>query len=184
MVQRQASRQRGLGSSALIEHLENDGWQTFFSEVLGFALWVLRNDRHRLLGSSADDLRAWLVAGGIPRIRHHLETGMEMREFPETRNMEVRKHINTLAVHHLPELIALALYRIIPTSGVPVVGGVSGAEIEDALRRILRRERPFEEWMNAHKRTYENVIEIYRDIDKWLLDNGIVTGPGPLPKCQ
>ena len=166
---------------ALIENLERDNWREFFSEMFEYTLWVLRHDRFRHVGSSVDDLRAWLVVGGIPFVRQRLEEGMSMREFPEERVIEIREQVGQLASDHRSELLALARDGIIPTAGALDAGGLSVADVEDALRRIERGERPFEEWMYAHGHTYEEVIEIYKSIDKWLVEHGIVEAPGPLP---
>ena len=166
---------------ALIENLERDNWKEFFSEMFGYALWVLRHDRFRHVGSSVDDLRSWLVAGGIPRVRYHLEQAMSMREFPEERVIAVREQIGKLVTDHRSELLGLAKDGIIPTAGAPDAEGLSVADVDDALRRIALGERPFEEWMYAHGYTYEQVIEVYKSIDKWLVEHGIVDSPGPLP---
>ena len=41
---------------ALIEHLERDGWEEFFRGSFRYALDVMKHDRFRSVGSSADDL--------------------------------------------------------------------------------------------------------------------------------
>ena len=169
---------------ALIEKLEQDNWEKFFSEMFRYALWVLRHDRFRHVGSSVDDLRSWLVAGGIPRIRQYLERGMDMRQFPAERAAAVREHIDKLVEENRSELLALAREGIIPTSGLLDGEGLSVRDVEDALRRIAQGERPFEEWMYAHGHTYQDVIDVYKSIDKWLVENGIIHSPGPLPKLQ
>ncbi|MDE0628598.1 MAG: hypothetical protein OXH99_19555 [Bryobacterales bacterium] len=169
---------------ALIEHLERDNWKEFFSETFGYVLWTLRHDRFRHVGSAADDLRSWLALGGIPRVRHHLEWAMRMCEFPEERAIEVMKQVDQLVSDNRSELIGLARDGIIPGAGAPDAEGLSVADIDDALQRIERGERPFEEWMYAHGHTYDEVVEVYKSIDKWLVDHGIVDSPGPLPKRQ
>ena len=60
---------------ALIEHLERKGWQEFLEEVFRYVLDVLKEDRHRPLGSSGDDLRSWLTAGGVGRVRYREPDG-------------------------------------------------------------------------------------------------------------
>ena len=51
---------------ALIEHLENTGWEEFLRDCFRYALEVLKNDRFRSVGSSVDDLRSWLLRAGLP----------------------------------------------------------------------------------------------------------------------
>lgn len=169
---------------ALIENLERDDWKQFFSEMFRYALWTLRHDRFGRVGSSVDDLRSWLVAGGIPRIRHNIDSGMEMRRFPKDLATEVRDHVDKLVSDHRSELVALVQDGIIPTSDAPDAHGLSVKDIDDACRRIALGERPFEEWMYAHGHTYQDVIEVYKAIDRWLLDNSIVSAIGPMPKLQ
>ena len=169
---------------ALIENLERDNWKEFFSRMFEYALWTLRHNRFGHVGSSVDDLRSWLVVGGVPRVRHHLENSMAMREFPEDRTVEVREHLEKLVNDHRSELVALARDGIIPASGTPLVDGLSVEDFEDALRRIARGERPFEEWMYAHGYTHQDVMAVYRRIDKWLVENGTMPAPGPLPRLQ
>lgn len=169
---------------ALIENLERDDWKQFFSEMFRYALWTLRHDRFGRVGSSVDDLRSWLVSGGIPRIRQNIDSGMEMRRFPKDRATQVRDHVDNLVSDHRSELVALVQDGIIPTSGAPDADGLSIKDIDDAYRRIARGERPFEEWMYAHGHTYQDVIEVYEAIDRWLLDNSIVSATGPMPKLQ
>ena len=166
---------------ALIENLERNNWREFFSGMFEYTLWTLRHDRFRHVGSSVADLRSWLVAGGIARGRHRLEEGMSMRKFPEGRVIEIREQVGQLASDHRSELLALARDGIIPSAGAADAGGLSVADVEDALRCIERSERPFEEWMYAHGHSYEEVIEVYKSIDKWLVADGIVEAPGPLP---
>ena len=169
---------------ALIENLERDNWKEFFDEMFRYALWTLRHDRLRHVGSSVDDLRSWLVAGGIPRIREHLERGMDIRQFPRHRAVAVRQHIDKLVDENRSDLLALAREGIILTSGSPDADGLSVVDVDDALRRIALGERPFDEWMYAHGHSYADVIEVYKSIDKWLVTNGMIRSPGPLPKLQ
>ena len=169
---------------ALIENLERDNWKEFFSEMFRYALWTLRHNRFGHVGSSVDDLRGWLVASGIPGVRQSLEYGMGMRRFPGHRAIEVSEHIDKLVNDHRSELVALARDGIIPTSGVPDADGLSVGDLEDALRHIALGERPFEEWMYAHGHNYQDVIEVYKSIDNWLVESGTLPAPGPLPKLQ
>lgn len=169
---------------ALIEHLDDDNWNEFLAETFGYVLWTLRHDRFRHVGSSADDLRSWLAVGGVPRVRHHLECAMNMLDVPQERVVEVMEQLDQLVSDNRSELIGLARDGIIPAAGAPDAEGLSAADVDDALRRIELGERPFEEWMYAHGYTYDDVVEVYKSIDKWLVEHGIVDSPGPLPRRQ
>lgn len=149
-----------------------------------YALWTLRHNRFGHVGSSVDDLRSWLAVGGISRVRHHLEEVMDIRGFPKEGVVEIRKHIDKLAHDNRSELLALARDGIIPASGTLDADALTIGDVEDAMRRIARGERPLEEWMYARGHTNEEVIEVYKSIDEWLVDNGIIAKPGPLPKLQ
>jgi hypothetical protein len=70
---------------ALIEHLERDDWENFLRQSFAYTLEVLKNDRFRPVGSAVDDLRSWLVAGGIRGVQERLNYQMEMRRFPPVR---------------------------------------------------------------------------------------------------
>jgi len=50
-------------------------------------------------------------------------------------------------------------------------------QFEDLWSRILAGERPFEEWMHAHGRSDEEIAEVYRVIDEWLMRQGIIHPP-------
>ncbi len=76
---------------ALIENLEHEGWEKFFRDSFRYALEVLKNDRFRPVGSSVDDLKSWLTAGGVARVRTHLNKQMEIRRFPSSRKSAVNE---------------------------------------------------------------------------------------------
>ena len=167
---------------ALIEHLERDNWRRFFSEMFRHTRWVLRHDRYGHVGSSASDLRAWLIFGGIPRVRQALDRGMANRRFPDDRAAQVREHIEVLVRDNRSELLALPRDGIIPNEEQPM--DLSVEDVESALERISRGERPFEEWMYAHGHTYRDLTKGYKIIDRWLAENGIIAAPGPRPRLQ
>ncbi len=50
---------------SLIENLDRPSWREFLAGTFATTLNVLEQDRYRLVGSSVDDLRAWLCAGGL-----------------------------------------------------------------------------------------------------------------------
>ena len=52
--------------------------------------------------------------------------------------------------------------------------GLSEQDFQDILSRIIAGERPFEEWMQAYGHSDEEIEEIYRTIDQWLMQKGII----------
>jgi len=55
--------------------------------------------------------------------------------------------------------------------------GFTESDLEDLWRRMLAGERPFEDWMHAHGRSDEEIAEVYRRIDEWLMQRGIIHPP-------
>jgi hypothetical protein len=161
---------------ALIENLERDDWEEFFRSCFRYTLEVLKEDRFKAVGTSVDDLRAWLTAGGIARVRHHLHEQMEIRGLTSARIGEVNRCLEELVKEHRSALFDLMAHKVIPgsTQDCLAVCGFSELELQDLLDRLARGERPFEEWMYSHRHTKEEVAEIYRVIDKWLMQAGIV----------
>ena len=167
---------------ALIEHLERDGWEEFLADMFRYALDVLKNDRFRSVGSSVDDLRSWLAVGGVARVREGLEDQMEARGFPTSRIAAVGDCLEQLVRDNRDTLMHLTADGIIPAATPERLDEdiVSEQDLEDLLNRMLVGERPFEDWMHAHEHSDEEVAEIYRVIDRWLLQKGIIPKPSPL----
>ena len=92
---------------ALIENLEHDNWRSFLESCFEQAVELLAIDRFRWAGSSIDDLKSWLVAGGINRVKHHLNRQMELRRFSLERKVAVNDALNSLARKHRQKLLTL-----------------------------------------------------------------------------
>jgi hypothetical protein len=90
---------------ALIEHLERDGWREFLCNTFEYTLDVLKNDRFRHIGSAADDLRSWLAAGGVARVRAYLNEQMERRQFSTARQTKVNECLEYLVRKHRGQLL-------------------------------------------------------------------------------
>ena len=99
---------------ALIEHLERDRWEEFFRRVFQYTLEVMKHDRFRSVGSSADDLRSWLARGGVARVRERLDTQMEMRRFSPSRRAAVGDCLEQLVREHRRALLDLTTTGVIP----------------------------------------------------------------------
>ena len=168
---------------ALIEHLEREGWEEFLRDSFRYTLDVLKNDRFGAVGSSVDDLRSWLAAGGVARVREHLDRQMEMRRFPPSRKSAVNACLEQLVREHRTVLLDLTVRGIVPATRKEWLGEctMSESDLQDLLGRMSAGERPFEEWMHAHGRSDEEIAEIYRTIDHWLIRKGIISKPPPFP---
>lgn len=161
---------------ALIENLEHEGWEKFLRDSFRYALEVLKNDRFRSVGSSVDDLKSWLTAGGVIRVREHLNKQMEMHRFPLSRKEAVNDCIEQLVQENRGALLDLMADGIVPDTRQDQfeIYDLSKQDFQDILSRIIAGERPFEEWMHAHGHSDEEIEEIYRIIDQWLMQKGII----------
>ena len=164
---------------ALIEHLERDHWREFLRDIFAYTLDVLKNDRFRHLGSAADDLRGWLTAGGIPKVKERLNRQMEMRRFPPAQQAEINQFLEQLVREHRGQLLELTTGGILPPTlhNRLATQAFSKAEFVDLLSRILAGERPFEDWMRAHGHSDQDIAETYQIVDRWLIEHGLIPPP-------
>jgi len=171
---------------ALIENLEQDDWQDFFRSSFEYALYVLKNDRFRSVGSSVDDLRSWLALGGISRVREHLNNQMKMCDFSPAKKAAVNEFLEQLVRDNRSQLLDLMAEEILPPIKQDWLSayGLSGMQFEDLLTRILAGERPFEDWMHAHGHSDEEIAEVYRKIDQWLMQKDTIPPPPPDPSSN
>lgn len=162
---------------ALIEQLEGPNWQSFLHDCFGYTLDVLKNDPSRSVGSSADDLRSWLKAGGIPRVQQQLDRQVEIRRFPPEKRAEIQKFVVKLAQEYRGPLVELSTKGVLPITMKEELGldTLSSVNISTLIDRIIAGERPFEDWMYAHGHTEKEILEVYQVIDKWLIDHGIIS---------
>jgi len=168
---------------ALIENLEHDGWEKFLRDSFRYTLEVLKTDQFRRVGSSVDDLRSWLTVGGVARVREHLNSQMDMRGFPPDRRAAVNECLEQLVRENRGALLDLMVHGIVPGSSQEFLAacGLSEEGLEDLLSRMIAGERPFEDWMHAHGHSDEEIAEVYRMIDQWLMQKGIIPHPLPPP---
>jgi hypothetical protein len=164
---------------ALIEHLERDHWREFLRDTFGYVLDMLKHDRFRPVGSAADDLRGWLTAGGIPRVKARLNQQMAMRRFPATQQAEINQFLEQLVREYRGPLLELTTGGVLP----PILkqqladDGFTESQFEDLLSRILTGERPFEDWMRAHGHSDQDIAETYQIVDRWLIEHGLIPPP-------
>jgi len=164
---------------ALIENLESDDWEEVLRRNFEYTLEILKKDRFRTVSSSVDDLRSWLAAGGVSRVKEHLNDQMEMRRFPSTKRAAVIDFLDELVRENRHRLLDLMAQNVLVATKQEWLSacGLSELETEDLWRRILAGERPFEDWMHAHGHSDEEIAEIYRLIDQWLMQRGIIHPP-------
>lgn len=164
---------------SLIEHLESDDWRDVLRRNFEYALEVLKEDRFRTVSSSVDDLRSWLAAGGVNRVKEHLDNQMEMRRFPSTKKAAVNVFLDELVRENRHRLLDLMAQDVLVATRQEWLSAfeLSELEIEDLWERILAGDRPFEDWMHAHGRSDAEIAEIYRLIDQWLMQRGIIHPP-------
>ena len=168
---------------SLIEHLDGERWEEFLRSTFEYVLWVLEHDRFRSVGSAADDLRSWLAVGGVGRVRRYLDDQMERLRFPPSRKSAVNRCIEQLVRENRRPLLALTRAGIVPATVQEDLEtcGLSATDVQELLGRMLAGERPFEEWMHAHGRSDEEIAEIYRLIDQWLMKEGVIPSAAPFP---
>jgi hypothetical protein len=169
---------------ALIEQLENNNWQELLRLFFNATLDVLKNDPYQSVGSSVDDLRAWIRQGGVDRIKEHLNRQMDLRQFSADKKKEVLGFLELLLQENRQRLLELVNQKVIPPEKQELLSayGLSAFDIADLLNRILAGERPFEDWMYAHGHSAETIAEVYKIIDEWLMAQGIL--PPPVEKMH
>ncbi|MCX7045577.1 MAG: hypothetical protein NTX50_08860 [Candidatus Sumerlaeota bacterium] len=171
---------------SLIEHLEEDRWEEHLRRTFEYMLDVLKNDRFRHAGTSVDDLRTWLTNGGISWMKHQLDNQMEMRRLAPERKVAVKGLMEQLIRENRSKLLGLMADGIVPSKQEELLGicDFSELQLQDLVTRMMAGERPFEEWMRAHGHTDEEIDNIYRLIDQWLIKRGIIPSPVPGPSMN
>ena len=123
-------------------------------------------------------MRGLPTRGGVPSVRKYLNGAMERRGgFTPECKRAVIDLIDRLAREHRDALMDLTAARIVPApAGTwPGAGDPSTPDVRGILDRIMAGERPFEEWMRAHGHSDGEIAEVYASIDRWPIDNGIVS---------
>jgi hypothetical protein len=164
---------------ALIEQLESENWRELLRTFWWIALESLKNDPYGPVGSSVDDLRAWLRQGGVARVKEHLQRQMAIRQFSEDRKKAVLDAIEILLQESRSQIVTLMDHKVIPPEQQTRLSafGLSESDIAELLTRIMAGERPFEDWMYAHGHSKETIAKVYKTIDEWLMARGLI----PLP---
>lgn len=168
---------------AFIENLDRGDWRQFLGSMFGYTLDVMKNDRFRHVGSSVDDLRAWLARGGVSRVKEALAFAMEQRRYAADKQAEILAFVDRLAEDHHPRLMELAALGVIPAAPKEWMAacGITPEWFNDWIDRMRAGERPFDDWMYAHGHSYEDIVEVYGVIDDYLVRHGILSAPPPPP---
>ena len=164
---------------SLIEHLNKPNWESVLRGSFEYALEVLRTDRFRSVGSAVDDLRGWLTAGGVQRVKEHLQHQMTMLQFAPEQQAAILACLDQLAQEHQAHLLELTMRGILPSPKQEwfATCGLTEGDVNDFVRRILAGERPFEDWMYAHGYVRKDVADVYQVLDQWLSAHGIIAPP-------
>ena len=164
---------------ALIEQLENRDWRERLRMFFESTLEILKTDPYRSVGSSVDDLRAWLRQGGVNRVKEHLKRQMEIRQFSEEKTKAIQDFLETLLRENRSSLLELIDQKVVPSDTQQLLSecGLSEMNIGDLWKRLMAGERPFEDWMHAHGYSNASIAEIYKVIDDWLMAQNLISTP-------
>lgn len=159
---------------SLIEHLEGPGWQEFLARTFAATLDVLETDPYRLVGSSMDDLRAWLRVGGVSHARMRLGEQAMLRRLSTDHQGQLIAAFDALVDQHRPQILRLAGGGVIPA---PVArelpaGFPTELDVADCLARMAAGERPFEDWMRRTGHSEDDIAVVYALVDRWLARPG------------
>ena len=76
---------------ALIKHLESDNQKDLLRDFFEQTLFIIKTDSFKNVGSSVDDLRAWISQGGLSRVRYSLNKQRHSRGFPDKKKQTVSR---------------------------------------------------------------------------------------------
>ena len=164
---------------ALIENLEQDNWQDMLRLFFNAALDILETDPYASVGSSVDDLRAWLRTGGVNRVRENLANQMQTRRFSDDKRATVMRFLDVLLQENRLRLVELAGQTELPANAQELLSshGMSQVDVRDLFTRIMQGERPFENWMHQHGHSDDDIARVYQTIDTWLVKQGMISPP-------
>jgi hypothetical protein len=166
----------GSASMSLIEHLHQDGWEQFLRRTFEVALDILMSDNQfRPCSSSVDDIRSWLVVGGVSRVKEHLRRQTEDLQFPDEHRKAIDESVDELAQEHRRTLLDLAGRGIItsPSQEVWSLLGLAEGELADMVARASQGEQPFLERMRALGCSDDEINKLLGVVDRWLASTGM-----------
>jgi hypothetical protein len=169
---------------ALIEYLAKDDWREFLQPRFPHILKSMKQGDYNYGGSATDDLRGWLAAGGVSRIKYRLENQMRDLRFPADKQAELLACVDQLAREHrlsLLELIGQGRIRA-PQAEWLTACHLTQAQFDVALPRLLAGEKTFVDWMAAHDYSAEEIAALHHIIDEWIADRRALGVFPRLPK--
>jgi hypothetical protein len=160
---------------SLIEHLHHDGWEESLRRSFEVALDILSHDQFRPCSSSVDDIRSWLVVGGVSRVKEHLRRQTEDLQFPDAHRQAIDDYVDKLAQEHRRTLLDLVGRGIItsPSQEVWSFLGLAEGELEDMVARASQGEQPFLERMRALGCSDDEITMLLGVVDRWLARTGM-----------
>jgi hypothetical protein len=158
---------------SLIEYLEGDNWQEVLRRNFESALWLLKTDRYGMTSSAIDDLKSWLVMGGVNRVKEHLDRQMHMRRFSTAKQAEINAFVDQLTHDHWAQLLDLMVTGILPGNLAELINilGLSETEFTTVWQQSQDGNNGLGQWLEAQGYTHEKLAPIYTLIDQWLQEN-------------
>jgi hypothetical protein len=158
---------------ALIEHLDSDGWAESLSHFFGSAVKLLKEDRFRFAGSSIDDIKSWLTAGGVSRLKHHLNVQMAELHYPDDKQVAVQQRLDQLVQSHRLELLDLLALDVIPLNWQNLLDicGWSQTDVAVLARRTGDGDHPLVEWLAAQGYSQDAISIFHRLIGHTTTDD-------------
>jgi hypothetical protein len=149
---------------ALIEHLDSDRWQELLSQFFAQAIKLLKEDRFRFAGSSIDDLKGWLTAGGVSRLKEHLNSQMTELNYTDNKKIAVQQQLDQLVQVHRLELLDLLALGVIPLTWQNFldVCGWSQPDLAILANRARTGEDSLAEWLMEQGCSQDNIAIFHR----------------------
>lgn len=160
---------------SLIEYLEDGDWRGALRRSFEGAIRLLQTDRYGRCSSAVDDVKSWLVSGGISRVKLQLDREMKYSRFDEDHRKEIRDFLAILVKENQRPLLQLMADRIIPWDKADFFAtcNISESDFDEMLDTIASGANPFETWMLANGYCQEDINYIYQIIDGWLIKKGL-----------
>jgi hypothetical protein len=158
---------------SLIEYLEGDNWQEVLRRNFESALWLLKTDRYGMTSSAIDDLKSWLVMGGVNRVKEHLDRQMHLRRFSTAKQAEINAFVDQLTHDHWAQLLDLMAAGILPGNLAELINilGLSETEFTTVWQQSQDGNNGLGQWLEAQGYTHEKLDPIYALIDQWVQEN-------------
>ncbi|BAZ16390.1 hypothetical protein NIES4071_82660 [Calothrix sp. NIES-4071] len=127
-----------LPKMSLIELLEYGDWRSSLRRSFEGAIRLLQTDRFGRCSSAVDDVKIWLVSGGVSRVKLQLDREMKYRRLEEDHRQEIRDFLGQLVQKNQRTLLQLMADRIIPwdKSDFLATCNISESDFDEMLEQI------------------------------------------------